>query len=82
MTFCKSIGGGGLVAQYVNKLDKFLVVKASLSNKTLNQGRSVVLSIKPRGTAEHGWAEGWTYFSGEEISLYHADYETLTVVVP
>jgi hypothetical protein len=82
VTFRRSIGRGSLVAQYYNPSGKYLTVSATLRNATLGQSREITLNIGPSRTVEHGWAEGWSYRSGETIDLYHADYESLHVVVP
>lgn len=82
VTFRPSIGGGSLVAQYRNNSTKYLTVRVTLRNATVNQTQQVTLNIGPNQTTEHGWAEGWSYRSGELIDIAHADYETLELRVP
>jgi hypothetical protein len=82
VTFRNSIGGSSLVAQYRNTSGRHLTVSLSLRNPTLKEYKNVALDIRPYGTTEHGWAEGWKYVSGEVITIIHADYETAKITVP
>ena len=82
VTFRPSVGGGSLVAQYRNRSDKYLSIAVTLRNATLDQRKDLTLNLAPGRVVEHGWAEGWTYMSGEVIWVYHADYEPLSVKVP
>lgn len=77
-----SVGAGSLVARYRNTSDRFLVANALLQNRTVGDTRPIRLDLRPGGTQEHGWLEGWKYASGETIMITHADYEPLTVTVP
>lgn len=82
VTFRSSIGGGSLVARYMNTSDKYLAVSVALRNPTLDQAKTVVLNIGPNRVTEHGWLQGWSYSSGETITITHADYEVMELRVP
>lgn len=82
VTFRPSAGGGSLVAQYRNDSAKYLTLHLTLRNPTLAQTRTLPLNVGPNGVTEHGWAEGWFYRSGETITVRHAGYEPLELVVP
>jgi hypothetical protein len=82
VTVRPSAAGGSLVAQYRNDSGKHLALRVRLRNPTLNQSQEVVVNIPPYGVTEHGWAEGWSYRSGERVTVSHADYETADLVVP
>ena len=69
-------------AQYRNTSSKYLTVSVELRNATLGQSKTVVLTIGPNKMVEHGWAEGWSYQSGETITISHADYEVQESRVP
>lgn len=82
VTFRPSFGGGSLVARYRNDSDKYLGLTVRLGNATVGQSKSFTLTIPARGVTEHGWAEEWSYLSGETIVLSEAGHEPLEVVVP
>ena len=69
VTFRPSIGGGSLVAQYRNTSSTYLTVVVTLRNATVADAQRVTLNIGPNQTTEHGWAEGWSYRTGETISI-------------
>jgi hypothetical protein len=82
VSFRSSIGGGSLVAQYKNTSSSHLTVLVALRNPTVGHEMTVTLSLGPNRVAEHGWVQGWSYMSGETISVTHADYEAMEVRVP
>lgn len=82
LSFRKAEFGNGLVAKFVNKSDRHLKVAVDVSNKTINKTFAVCIELGPNQYQEIGWAEGWSFASGEWIALTLAGYETAVYKVP
>jgi hypothetical protein len=81
--FRKALLDSSLVGQFRNTTtDKYLVVVVTLRNKTTNEVKSGLLKIGPNETNEIGWAQGWSFVSGETIKIEHSDYSSVKVKVP
>ncbi len=83
VTFRKAIGGDSLVAKFTNtSVDQYLAVKVTYSNKSFKDRQAVQIKLGPKQSTERGWAEGWSFQSGETITLESDGYGTMTVTVP
>lgn len=82
VSFRRSLLGRGLVGIFENTSNKYLSVVIELTNPTLNRTRRISLNLNPGIQQEIGHVEGWTFASGDVISLYHNDYDTTKKVVP
>lgn len=82
LTFRPSAAGGSLVAQYRNDTVRHLTLAVSLGNPTTGASSRFNLTVVPGGVTEHGWAEGWSYRSGDMVDVAHADYEPQHLAVP
>lgn len=74
--------GPGLVARFDSMSGRALSLIATFKNPTLRTVQRIRIDVPPRGTREIGHAEGWVVASGDEIELYHAEYQPMRVVVP
>jgi hypothetical protein len=74
--------GMGYVAIFDNTSDRFLSLRVSFHNPTINERARVRLDVAPRSRTEWGWLEGWSFASGDIILIEHADYASKKVVVP
>ena len=81
-TFRPAFDGNSQVAQFHNTGNKYLAVQATFENAGLKQRRQTLLNIGPYQTVEYGWLEGWSFMSGEHVSLVSDGYRTSTVEVP
>jgi hypothetical protein len=74
--------GMGYVITFQNTSDRFLSLRVSAHNPTMNQRATMRLDIGPRSQVEWGWLEGWPFTSGDIISIEHADYALMRRTVP
>lgn len=82
LTYRPAITGRSLVAQFHNLSGRYLEVDATFASDTLQQTHHVFIQMGPYQTVEYGWLEGWSFMSGEHITLRHADYRILKATVP
>lgn len=80
--FRTSFLGRGIVAVIENTSDRHLTVVMNLRNPTLARLRRFTLEIPPHGSEDFGHLEGWQFASGDELVLFHNDFNALRVVVP
>ena len=76
----------GYIAKLANTSGRYLAVKATMENKTLQQTMTNVVELPPEKNATNpvafGPAEGWKFVSGETLTLTHEEYQPLSVTVP
>lgn len=80
--FRTSFLGRGIVAVIQNTSERHLTVVMNLRNPTLARLRRFTLEIPPRSSEDFGHLEGWQFASGDELMLFHNDFNALRVVVP
>lgn len=80
--FRTSFLGRGIVAVLENSSDRHLTVVMNVRNPTLAQLRRFTLEIPSHGSEDFGHLEGWQFASGDELMLFHNDFNALRVVVP
>ena len=71
-----------LVGQFKNNSNRYLTIVLTFENKTLNQRKKGYIELPPMSTKEIGWQEGWSFMSGEYVTISHEDYSTKKERVP
>lgn len=80
--FRSSFLGRGIVAVLENSSDRDLTLVMNVRNPTLARLRRFTLEIPPHGSEDFGHLEGWQFASGDELMLFHNDFNALRIVVP
>ena len=78
----RAITGPGLVLDVRNKSDRQLTLLATFKNPTLHTEKTFQLTAPPHGDSEVGHLEGWSFASGDTISISHNDYKSWTGNIP
>lgn len=81
-TYRRAMMGPGLVIAFSNSSNRALAVGAQFKNPTLNLERSFRVDVPPRGVKEVGHLEGWTFASGDTITITHAEYKPVIITIP
>lgn len=82
VTFREALLGPGLVLQVKNKSARHLSILVALKNPSTQQGQNYRLDVAPQGTSEVGHMEGWTLASGDNIEIFHNDYQSWKGGIP
>jgi hypothetical protein len=82
VSFRSSFWGKGLVAELQNTGERYLTVILTVRNPTLSSARRFSLQLEPKSSTAFGHLEGWAFASGDEIALFHNDFNPLKLVVP
>ncbi len=82
VSFRASFLGKGLVAVLENSSERYLTVVLTVRNPTLANARRFTLKLDPKSSESFGHLEGWQFASGDELALYHDDFNPLKLVVP
>jgi uncharacterized protein YlxW (UPF0749 family) len=82
VTYRNALTGPGYVLVMTNRSDKALTVIATFENPTLNKKKSISILLRSGQAQEIGYAEGWAFSSGDQITLTNADYAPLSVHIP
>ncbi len=80
--FRSSFLGKGIVAVLENTSDRDLTVVMNVRNPTLANLRRFTLELPPKSSKDFGHLEGWQFASGDEIVLFHNDFNALRLTVP
>lgn len=80
--FRSSFIGKGIVAVLENTSDRNLTVVMNLRNPTLANLRRFTLELAPKSSEDFGHLEGWQFASGDEMVMFHNDFNALRLVVP
>jgi len=80
--FRSSFLGKGIVAVLENTSERYLTVVMNVRNPTLANLRRFTVELAPHSSEDFGHLEGWQFASGDELSLFHNDFNALRVVVP
>ncbi len=79
--FRQAMMGPGLVARFANKSDRHLSIVARFNNPTTGDSKAFRLDLAPNVMSDFGHMEGWTFASGDTITLEHNDYSPISVNV-
>ena len=82
LSFRKAEFGKGLVAQFTNKSDRYLKIAVDVINTTTKNKHAQYIEVGPNQYQEIGWAEGWSFASGEWITLTLVGYKKAVYKVP
>jgi hypothetical protein len=82
ISYRTAILGDGVVAKFANMSDRHLSFKATFSNPTFNASGIFKIEIPPSHWTTFGHMEGWSFSSGDEITLEHNEFRTITTIVP
>lgn len=82
VAYRKAFTGPGLVVALKNNSGRALAVAATFKNPTLGTEQTFRVDVPPMGTREMGHLEGWTFASGDTITIKHADYKTGVFTLP
>lgn len=82
ISFRSSLLGKGIVAVLENTSERFLTVVMNVRNPTLANLRRFTLELAPKSSEDFGHLEGWQFASGDELVVFHNDFNALRLVVP
>jgi hypothetical protein len=82
LTFQENRTGRGYVVQVHNTSQKHLAVLIELKNPTFEQETTASLQLGPGELREIGEAQGWTFVSGETISVRQEGYQAASLTIP
>lgn len=82
ISFRSSFLGQGIVAVLENTSERYLTVVLNVRNPTLSNLRRFTLELAPKSREDFGHLEGWRFASGDELTLFHNDFNALRLVVP
>lgn len=77
-----AVFGEGLVAAFTNSTSQHLRISVIVENTTLGTRRTFDYVIAPNSVKEIGHLEGWSFASGDRISLYNDKFAAKELVVP
>ena len=80
--FRSSFLGKGVVAVLENTSERSLTLVMNVRNPTLARLRRFTIDIEPHASEDFGHLEGWQFASGDELTLFHNNFNVLRVVVP
>jgi hypothetical protein len=82
LTFHENRKGRGYIVQVHNTSQKHLAVLVELENPTLDQDVSAPVQLAPGELREIGQAQGWTFVSGETITVRQEGYRPTSLTIP
>ena len=82
VSFRSSLLGRGIVAVLENTSERDLTVVMNVRNPTLANLRRFTLELPPKSHEDFGHLEGWQFSSGDELVIFHNDFNALRLVVP
>ena len=82
ISFRSSLLGKGIVAVLENTSERYLSVVMNVRNPTLANLRRFTLELAPKSSEDFGHLEGWQFASGDELVVFHNDFNALRLVVP
>lgn len=82
VSFRSSLLGKGIVAVLENTSERYLTVVMNVRNPTLVNLRRFTLELAPKSQEDFGHLEGWQFSSGDELVIFHNDFNALRLVVP
>lgn len=82
VSFRSSLLGKGIVAVLENTSERYLTVVMNVRNPTLANLRRFTLELAPKSEKDFGHLEGWQFSSGDELMIFHNDFNAQRVVVP
>lgn len=82
ITYRTAMLSDGVVAKFANSSDRHLSFKATFLNPTFNASGIFKIDIPPNHWTTFGHMEGWSFSSGDEITLEHNEFQTIKTNVP
>lgn len=82
VSFRSSLLGKGIVAVLENTSERYLTVVMNVRNPTLANLRRFTIELAPKSQEDFGHLEGWQFSSGDELVIFHNDFNALRLVVP
>ena len=80
--FRQAVFGKGMVAEFRNRSNTPLKVAVDFRSPSTGTTSTREMVIERQGSAEVGWAEGWKFVPGDELSIRHSRFTTKRVIVP
>ena len=74
--------GDGQVARFISESPNKIVLAATFRRRASAEVSRRPIEIEANGEVEIGWAEGWAFMSGDEITLEHESFATKQLRVP
>lgn len=82
VTYRKSLMGNGYVGVFTNQSDRLLAILITAYNPSFGRKQSFRLDIPPNQSREIGHLEGWSFVSGDQIIVAHAEYAPINTRIP
>ena len=82
VTYRQAMLSDSYVAQFTNQSDRLLAIMVTARNPTMGRQQTFRLDIPANMTKEIGHIEGWSFVSGDVITLNHAEYAPLVKTIP
>lgn len=82
VSFRKAFLSSGNVAGIANASNQTIAVTANVDRPSSGQTRSFSLTIDPGQTKEIGEREGWSFISGDVITIAQPEHKSLTFTAP
>jgi hypothetical protein len=73
-SFRREPAGKGLTLLLTNKSKRHLSLEAMVKRPRLKQTKTFQLEVPPGATTELGYRQGWSFVSGDTVSLIHESY--------
>jgi hypothetical protein len=73
-SFRREQGDRGLTLLLTNKSARPLSLEATVRRPRLKQSKTFQLEVAPGATSELGYRQGWSFASGDTVSLIHEGY--------
>lgn len=81
-TYRESLMGGGYVGVFTNQSNRLLAILVTAYNPSFGRQQSFRLDIPPNQSREIGHLEGWSFVSGDQIIVAHAEYAPINTKIP
>lgn len=82
VTYRASLLGEGYVGVFTNQSSRLLAVMVTAQNPSFGRQQNFRLDVPPNQSREIGHLEGWTFVSGDLITVTHAEYASITTKIP
>ena len=82
VTYRASLMGNGYVEVFTNQSGRLLAILVTAYNPSFGRKQSFRLDIPPNQSREIGHLEGWSFVSGDQIIVYHAEYAPINTRIP
>jgi hypothetical protein len=82
VTYRESLMGNGYVGVFTNQSGRLLAILVTAYNPSFGRKQSFRLDIPPNQSREIGHLEGWSFVSGDQIIVAHAEYAPINTKIP